>query len=101
VRIGQIAVIRPKPDWMAFPSYHDAGLTIIFTGRSLDHRAGFRRGLAAQTTEEALGAPIATGEAAAIDQVLPDTLGVAAPRPSQLDAFPVGLAVTPAGGYVL
>jgi hypothetical protein len=29
VRVRQIAAIRPKPDGVTFPSYHDAELTII------------------------------------------------------------------------
>ena len=66
----------------------------FFPGGGLDHRAGFRRGLPQQTADEALDALIATGEAAAIDQILPDGLGVAALRESQLDGFLVGLAET-------
>src|ERR1019366_5439352 len=61
----------------------------LFGRGRLDHRAGFRRRPATQTTEEALDALIATGEAAAIDQILPDGLGVAALRQSPLDGFPV------------
>src|ERR1022692_2746229 len=42
--VGQIAVIRPKPDWVAFPSYHDAGLTIMHTRTRLESPHGrFRR----------------------------------------------------------
>jgi hypothetical protein len=29
VRGRQIETIRPKSDWVTFPSYHDAGLTIM------------------------------------------------------------------------
>ena len=70
----------------------------LFARRSLYHRAGFRRRLSTETTEEALDALIATGEAAEIDQILPDALGVAALRESQLDGFPEGFAGTAAGG---
>jgi hypothetical protein len=51
----------------------------FFAGFSLDHRAGFRRLLPNQMADETLDTLIATGEAAAINQVLPDRLGVAAP----------------------
>lgn len=72
----------------------------FFARSCLDHRAGFRRRLAAELPDESLHALIATGEAAGIDQVLPDALGVAAFGEFQLDGFPVRLARTAAGGCV-
>ena len=72
----------------------------FFPGCSFDHRAGFRRRLATETKDEPLDTLIATGEAATIHQVLPDTFGVAALREFQLDGFPVWLAGTTAGGCV-
>ena len=62
-------------------AHHRAGAVIdlrLFAGRGLDHRAGFRRLLAAQLADEALDALIAAGEAVDVDQVLPDRHGVAA-----------------------
>jgi len=72
----------------------------FFARGRLDHRAGFRQRLAAQLPDESLDALIASSEAAAIHQVLPDPLGVAALGELQLDGFPVGLAGTAAGGCI-
>src|SRR5438105_15943046 len=88
----------PENRLLTCASYHDAGLTIIFAGCGFDHRAGFRRRLATETNDEPLDTLIATGEAAAIHQVLPDAFGVAALREFPLDGFPVWLAGTTAGG---
>src|ERR1043166_9866861 len=66
----------------------------FFARRRLDHRAGFWGGLSAELPNESLYALITTGEAAAIDQVLPDALGVAALGEFQLDGFPMCLAGT-------
>ena len=63
----------------------------FFARRGLDHRAGFRRCRAAQLTYKALDTLVTAGETMAVDQVLPDRLGVAAPRePSSI--APVRLA---------
>ena len=61
---------------------HHGAVAVIdlrfLAGRSFDHRAGFRRGGAAQLADEALDALVARREAVAVHQVLPDGHGVAA-----------------------
>src|ERR1043165_4907050 len=57
----------------------------FFARSRLDHRTGLRLRLSAKLPDESLDALIITGEAAAIDQVLPDALGVATLREFQLD----------------
>jgi hypothetical protein len=92
VRDRQIAAIRPKPDGVTFPSYHDAGLTIIFAGRRFDHHTGLRRSGAKELAYEALDALIGPAEAVIVHQVLPDGLGIAALAKPEIDDLSVGLA---------
>jgi len=79
----------PEPPGNASASYHDAGLTIILTGRSLDHSASFLGRTADQLAHEALDALIAAGEAADIDQILPDGHGIASAGEPQFDGVPM------------
>ena len=68
---------------------HGAGAVInlgLLTDRSLDHRAGFLGRAAEQFAYEALDALIAAGEAAGVDQILPDGHGVAAAGEPQFDS---------------
>ena len=74
---------------------HRAGAVVdlgLFAGGGLDHRAGFRRLAAAELADESPDALIAAGEAADVDQILPDRHGVAALREPQFDGFPEGFA---------
>src|SRR4030095_15845620 len=67
---------------------HGTGAVInlgLLTDRSLDHRTGFLVRAAEQFAYEALDALIATGEAAGVDQILPDGHGVAAAGEPQFD----------------
>ena len=67
---------------------HGAGAVInlgLLTDRSLDHRTGFLGRAAEQFAYEALDALIAAGEAAGVDQILPDGHGVAAAGEPQFD----------------
>src|SRR6266481_4597970 len=67
---------------------HGAGAVInlgLLTNRRLDHRAGFLGRAAEQFAYEALDALIATGEAAGVDEILPDGHGVAAAGEPQFD----------------
>src|ERR1035441_1871702 len=57
----------------------------LLTDRRLDHRAGFLGRAAEQFAYEALDALIATGEAAGVDEIPPDSHGVAAAGEPQFD----------------
>src|SRR5690349_16376382 len=92
VRDRQIEAIRPKPDGVTFPSYHDAELTIMHAGSGLDDRAGFRRLVPAGLTDESLDALISAGEAMRIHQILPDRFGVAASESPHFDDLGIGFA---------
>jgi hypothetical protein len=72
-------------------SHHDAGLTIILAGASLDDYAGFRRGRTAPLPHEALDAGILLAETVAVHQILPDGHGITALRQSGFDELPVRL----------
>ena len=85
-------MIRPKPNWVTIPSYHDAGLTIILTGGSQDDGACFRSLLSAAAAHEALDAGVAAGEAMVVDQILIDGFGVAALAQGQLDEVAIRFA---------
>ena len=68
---------------------HGAGTVInlgLLTDRSLDHRTGFLGRAAEQFAYEALDALIAAGEAASIDEILPDGHSVAAAGEPQFDS---------------
>src|SRR5664279_735109 len=67
---------------------HGAGAVInlgFLTDRSFDHSASFLGRTADQLAHEALDALIAAGEAAGVDQILPDGHGVAAAGEPQFD----------------
>src|SRR5450756_2078831 len=71
---------------------HRAGAIIdlgLLTNRRLDHCAGFLGWATDQLAHEALDALIAAGEAAGIDEILPDRHGVAAAREPQFDGVPM------------
>ena len=71
---------------------HGAGAVIhlgLFAGRGLDYGAGLFGWAAEQFAHEALDTLIAAGEAARIDQVLPDRHGVATAREPQFDGVPM------------
>ena len=86
----QIAAIRPKPDRVTFPSYHDAELTIIFARRGNDYGTSFGNLRADSLPDEALHAFIRTREAMFIHQFLPDRHGIAAGRETLFNQFAVG-----------
>ena len=76
---------------------HGAGAVIdlgLLARRGLDHSAGFLGGLAEQFAHEALDTLIAAGEAAGVDQILPDRHGVAAAGEPQFDSVPMHRART-------
>src|ERR1019366_2283683 len=71
---------------------HGAGAVInlgFLTDRSLDYSAGNLGWAADQLAHEALDALIAAGEAAGIDQILPDRHGIAAAGEPQFDGVPM------------
>jgi hypothetical protein len=74
---------------------HGAGSVIdrgLFAGRGFDDGASFRRLLATEFADKALDALIAAGEAARVDQILPDGHGVAASGEPHVDGFLMGFA---------
>src|SRR2546425_11022500 len=71
------------------PSYHDAGLTIIFSRRGLDDGASFRGWAWVKLSDKAPHALVAGGEAASVDQILPDRHGVTTTREPDFNYLPV------------
>ena len=72
---------------------HGAGAVIdlgLFTGRGLDHRAGFRRRLAAELRRRSAGRSDSRRRSRSVHQILPDRHGVAATGEPQFDASRYG-----------
>jgi hypothetical protein len=71
---------------------HGTGAVVdlgFLAGRGLDHRAGLLGRAAEQFAHEALDALVAPGEAAGVDQVLPDRHGVATTSEPQFNGVPM------------
>jgi len=76
-------------------THHRAGAVIdlcFFARRGLDHGACFRRRRSAQLAYKPLDTLVTDSETVAVDQILPDRLGIAIAREPEFNQFPVLLA---------